>query len=107
MYPPRPLARRQQNYAWDQGYMYQSKIGPSYDSYPLQSPHLTTPFNLHSRIAALNRRAAIVSANLAHRTTVGKPLKHTKLNDLTETQLQGMEYEGVGSWLGTGDAGVL
>ncbi|KAH3950602.1 hypothetical protein HBI56_154000 [Parastagonospora nodorum] len=64
----------------------------------LPSPYTpsTRPHDLPSRISALNRRAAVVSAQLAHLTAVARPLESTKPERLSETQLYDMHQEGVG-----------
>ncbi|KAH9882405.1 hypothetical protein J1614_000641 [Plenodomus biglobosus] len=104
MYPSQPLTRRHhQNYTWDKGTIYTTCTlpHPPWSPYPPpSSPHTLAPApapsSLPSRIAALNRRAAIVSANLAHLTTVVKPLETTPLDCLTEAQLLDMEFERAG-----------
>jgi hypothetical protein len=92
----RHLRRRQQNYSWDHGYLYQSELAPvpSYEDLSIPTA-IHTPIDLPSRVSALNRRAAIVSANLAHLTAVVKPLETTKPDDLSEAHLNDMWEEGV------------
>lgn len=64
----------------------------------LPSPYnpSTRPHDLPSRISALNRRAAVVSSQLAHLTAVARPLESIKPERLSETQLYDMHQEGVG-----------
>jgi hypothetical protein len=68
--------------------------------YPLHDPNpyspSLTPRDIQSRIAALNRRAVIVSAQLAHLTSVVKPLETHKPDTLSQTHLHDMHQEGVG-----------
>jgi hypothetical protein len=92
----RHLRRRQQNYSWDHGYLYQSELAPvpSYEDLSIPTA-VRTPIDLPSRVSALNRRAAIVSANLAHLTAVVKPLETTKPDDLSEAHLTDMWEEGI------------
>ncbi|KAI4635291.1 uncharacterized protein J4E87_000241 [Alternaria ethzedia] len=88
--------RRQQNYSWDHGYLYQSELTPvpSYEDLSIPTA-IHTPIDLPSRVSALNRRAAIVSANLTHLTAVVKPLETIKPDDLSEAHLSDMWEEGV------------
>jgi hypothetical protein len=92
----RQLRRRQQNYSWDHGYLYQSELtpAPSYEDLSIPTA-MHSPIDLPSRVSALNRRSAIVSANLAHLTQVVKPLETTKPDDLSEAHLTDMWEEGV------------
>lgn len=92
--PPRHLRQRQQNYAWDSGYIYSTSHSlPSLEDFSLS--HSPAPIDLPSRVSALNRRAAIVSANLAHLTAVVAPLESAKPEDLTDVQLSDMWQESV------------
>jgi hypothetical protein len=50
---------------------------------------------LPARVSALNRRAAIVSANLAHLTAVVKPLETVKLEELSDGHVSDMWHEGM------------
>jgi hypothetical protein len=94
----RQLRRRQQNFACDHGYMYQSELTPIS---PFEDLSITSfesfraPTDLPSRVQALNRRAAIVQANLAHLTTVVKPLETIKPEELSDNHLSDMWQEGV------------
>jgi len=92
----RHLRRRQQNYSWDHGYLYQSELTPvpSYEDLSIPTA-IHTAIDLPSRVSALNRRAAIVSANLTHLTAVVKPLETIKPDDLSEAHLSDMWEEGV------------
>jgi hypothetical protein len=75
-------------------------LTPYTQPYPFThpNPHVpsSSPTDLPSRIAALNRRAAIVSANLAHLTAVVKPLESTKPENLSKGHLHDLHQEGVG-----------
>jgi hypothetical protein len=98
--PPtsRQLRRRQKNLAWDHGYFYQSEFAPIAPFEDLSIPSfesVRTPTDLPSRVQALNRRAAIVQANLAHLTTVVKPLETIKPEELSDNYLSDMWQEGV------------
>jgi hypothetical protein len=77
--------------------MYQSELAPISSFEDLSIPSfesLRVPTDLPSRVQALNRRAAIVSANLAHLTTVVKPLETIKPEELSDTHLNDMWQEG-------------
>jgi hypothetical protein len=90
------LRRRQQNYSWDHGYLYQSEPEPVPSYEDLSIPNaIHSPVDLPSRVSALNRRAAIVSKNLDHLTAVVKPLEKIKPDDLSESHLSDMWEEGV------------
>jgi hypothetical protein len=96
--PPtsRQLKRRQQNFVWDQSYVYQSELGPIPSFEDLSIPSfeaVRAPTDIPSRVQALNRRAAIVSANLAHLTTVVKPLETMKPEELSDNHLNDMYLE--------------
>jgi hypothetical protein len=69
-------------------------------TYPLIPPNPYTPSfhapDLPSRIAALNRRATLVSTHLAHLTAVVKTLETTKPEHLNQGQLWDMHAEGAG-----------
>jgi hypothetical protein len=94
----RQLRRRRQNFAWDHGYVYQSELAPIFPFEDLSIPSfesVRTPTDLPSRVQALNRRAAIVHANLAHLTTVVKPLETIKPEELSDNHLRDMWQEGV------------
>jgi hypothetical protein len=80
---------------------YYSSPTPYYSAptpiYPLIPPNAYTPSpSLPSRIASLNRRAALVSVHLAHLTAVVAPLESTKAEKLNEGQVWDMHAEGVG-----------
>jgi hypothetical protein len=93
----RQLRRRQQNFDWDHSFMYQSELAPisSFEDLTLPSfDSVRAPTDLPSRVQALNRRAAIVSANLAHLTTVVKPLETIKPEELSDNHLHDMWQEG-------------
>ncbi|KAI1572747.1 hypothetical protein PtrEW4_004061 [Pyrenophora tritici-repentis] len=94
---------RHQNYTYDYNYLHETTLSPhphpfSQSSHTLEDIPIPTftPADLPSRLLALNRRAAIVSAALAHLSAVVKPLETTKSEDLTENQLQDIWEEGVG-----------
>ncbi|KAF2024216.1 hypothetical protein EK21DRAFT_94275 [Setomelanomma holmii] len=98
--PPRlPRSSRRPKLIWDHGYWYDHELSrtrtPSLESLSL-SPRQTTktPTDLFSRVAALNRRAATVSAALAHLTAVVKPLETIKAEKLSQNQLVDMIAEG-------------
>jgi hypothetical protein len=111
----RHIRRPPQSLVLDRGYYYESGglrtpsiedfkdlnlAHHTHQSYPFTrpNPHASSSASadLPSRIAALNRRAAIVSANLAHLTAVVKPLESTKPEKLSQNDLHGMHQEGVG-----------
>jgi hypothetical protein len=69
---------------------------PTAHSYPPINQYQTSlhKTDLPSRVAALNRRATIVTAHLAHLTAVVKPLESTKPEKLNQGQLLDMHREG-------------
>jgi hypothetical protein len=78
--------------------MYQSELTPISPFEDLSLPSFDSvraPTDLPSRVQALNRRAAIVQANLAHLTTVVKPLESIKPEELSDNHLSDMWQEGV------------
>ena len=91
---------------WDEDYTYDTRTPspPSLEPlhiteyFPKPNPFVPSkaPSDLPSRVAALNRRAATVSAALEHLTTVVKPLESTKAENLSQTHLHDMHAEGVG-----------
>ncbi|KAE8857361.1 hypothetical protein PTNB29_08428 [Pyrenophora teres f. teres] len=95
---------RHQNYTYDYNYLHETTLSPhphpqpplTLEDLPLPLAPPLTPADLPSCLLALNRRAAIVSASLAHLTAVVKPLETTKPEELTENQLQDIWEEGAG-----------
>ena len=97
--PTRHMHRhRKQNIAWDHSYMYRSEVSPipPTDTLPIglfDTFKASTPTDLPSRVRALNRRANIVSATLAHLTTAVKPLETNKREELNDGHLRDIHYE--------------
>ncbi|KNG46103.1 pq loop repeat-containing protein [Stemphylium lycopersici] len=77
------------------GYIYTSDITPipSYEDFTPR-PAILSLTSLPSRVGALNKRAAIVSANLAHLTAVVKPLETMKREEIVESHLNDIWDEG-------------